>query len=228
MDIVSNLNNELNLDLKDNELFLTAFTHRSYLNEHPTYQLPSNERLEFLGDAVLQFLSSKHLFASYSSMPEGDLTNLRASIVKTQSLAEEAKKLNFGKHLLMSKGEEVTGGRDREYLLANTFESFLGALFLEKGMPECEAFLNKNLFYKLDGIIKGDAYKDFKTRFQEKVQELKKGTPTYKIIETTGLEHEKTFKVAVLVGYEEFATGEGSSKQKAEQDAAKKGLDKLK
>jgi len=228
MDIITNLNEELKLDLKNNELFLTAFTHRSYLNEHPTYQLPSNERLEFLGDAVLQFLSSKHLFTSYSSMPEGDLTNLRASIVKTQSLAEEAKKLNFGKHLLMSKGEEVTGGRDREYLLANTFESFLGALYLEKGIELCDEFLNKHLFYKLDEIIKSDVYKDFKTRFQEKVQELKKGTPTYKILETTGLEHEKVFKVAVFIGNDEFATGEGSSKQKAEQDAAKKGLDKLK
>jgi len=228
MDILTRLNEELGLNLNNNELFLTAFTHRSYLNEHPTYQLPSNERLEFLGDAVLQFLSSEHLFKSYSSMPEGDLTNLRASIVKTQSLSLEAKRLNFGKFLLMSKGEEVTGGRDREYLLANTFESFLGALYLEKGITVCEEFLKKELFYKLDGIIKGDAYKDFKTRFQEKVQELKKGTPTYKILETTGLEHEKTFKVAVLIGNEEFTTGEGSSKQKAEQDAAKKGLDKLK
>lgn len=228
MDILGKLNQELNLDLKNNELFLTAFTHRSYLNEHPTYQLPSNERLEFLGDAVLQFLSSEHLFQKYSTMPEGDLTNLRASIVKTQSLSEEAKKLNFGKYLLMSKGEEVTGGRDREYLLANTFESFLGALYLEKGVKVCEEFLDKNLFYKLELIIKEDAFKDFKTRFQEKVQELKKGTPTYKIIETTGLEHEKVFKVAVLVGNEEFAMGEGSSKQRAEQDAAKKGLDKLK
>jgi len=228
MDILGKLNQELNLGLKNNELFLTAFTHRSYLNEHPTYQLPSNERLEFLGDAVLQFLSSEHLFQKYSNMPEGDLTNLRASIVKTQSLSEEAKKLNFGKYLLMSKGEEVTGGRDREYLLANTFESFLGALYLEKGVKVCEEFLDKNLFYKLELIIKEDAFKDFKTRFQEKIQELKKGTPTYKIIETTGLEHEKVFKVAVLVGNEEFALGEGSSKQRAEQDAAKKGLDKLK
>lgn len=228
MDIITKLNEELKLGLENNELFLTAFTHRSYLNEHPTYQLPSNERLEFLGDAVLQFLSSEHLFKSYSSMPEGDLTNLRASIVKTQSLASEAKKLNFGQFLLMSKGEEVTGGRDREYLLANTFESFLGALYLEKGIKECEKFLSTNLFYKLESIIKQDAYKDFKTRFQEKVQELKKGTPTYKILETTGLEHEKTFKVAVFIGNEEFATGEGASKQKAEQDAAKKGLDKLK
>lgn len=228
MEILTRLNEELGLNLNNNELFLTAFTHRSYLNEHPTYQLPSNERLEFLGDAVLQFLSSEHLFKSYSSMPEGDLTNLRASIVKTQSLSLEAKRLNFGKFLLMSKGEEVTGGRDREYLLANTFESFLGALYLEKGIVVCEEFLKKELFYKLEGIIKEDAYKDFKTRFQEKVQELKKGTPTYKVLETTGLEHEKIFKVAVFIGNEEFTTGEGPSKQKAEQEAAKKGLDKLK
>lgn len=228
MEIVNKLNEELNLDISNNDLFLTAFTHRSYLNEHPSYSLPSNERLEFLGDAVLQFLSSKHLFNSYTSLPEGDMTNLRSSIVKTQSLAEESKRLNFGKHLLMSKGEEVTGGREREYLLANTFESFLGALYLEKGLEECQKFLEKNLFYKLESIVEQNAYKDYKTKFQEKVQELKKGTPTYKIIKTTGLEHEKTFTVVVLVGNEEFATGEGPSKQKAEQDAAKKGLDKLK
>lgn len=226
--ILDALNQELNYQLVEKDLFETAFTHRSYLNEHPGYKLPSNERLEFLGDAVLQFLSSKHLFNSYSSMPEGDLTNLRASIVKTQSLAAESKRLNFGKLLLMSKGEEVTGGREREYLLANTFESFLGALYLEKGTETCEKFLQENLFYKLNEIITEDKYKDPKTKFQEKIQELKKTTPTYKIIETYGLEHEKIFKVAALIGGEEFSVGEGASKQKAEQDAAKKGLDKLK
>ena len=227
MEILNKLNSQLDLNLTNNDLFLTAFTHRSYLNEHLDYKLSSNERLEFLGDAVLQFLSSKHLYTTYTSMPEGDLTNLRASIVKTQSLALESKKLNFGSFLLMSKGEEVTGGRDREYLLANCFESFLGALYIEKGIEECEKFLTKNLFYKLEEIITEDKYKDAKTKFQEKVQEIKKTTPTYKVIETSGLEHEKVFKVAVFIGDEEFAVGEGASKQKAEQDAAKKGLDKL-
>lgn len=228
MQLLENLNKELELNLENEQLFQTAFTHRSYLNEHPKYTNPSNERLEFLGDAVLQFLSSKHLYSRFTELPEGDLTNLRASIVKTTSLAEEAKKLNFGYHLLLSKGEESTGGRDREYLLANTFEAFLGALYLEKGIDSCEQFLTKNLFYKLEESINSQNFKDPKTRFQEKIQEIYKSTPAYKIADSWGSEHEKTFKVVAFVDGEIFSEGEGSSKQKAEQDAAMKGLDKLK
>ena len=228
MTFVSKLNEELNYSLSDNDLFQTAFTHRSYLNEHPKYELPSNERLEFLGDAVLQFLSSKYLYQKFSQLPEGDLTNLRASIVKTSSLAEEARKLGFGKYLLLSKGEEATGGRDREYLLANTFESFLGALYLEKGVEACSDFLNQNLFYKVEETIEKNTYKDSKTKFQEKIQEIKKSTPSYKILDSWGSEHEKSFKVGAFVNGELFSEGTGSSKQKAEQDAATKGLDKLK
>ena len=228
MQLLENLNQELNFDLKNEELFQTAFTHRSYLNEHPGYTLPSNERLEFLGDAVLQFLSSNYLYNKFTQLPEGDLTNLRASVVKTTSLAEEARKLGCGKHLLLSKGEEATGGREREYLLANTFESFLGALYMEKGIEACEKFLQDNLFYKVEENVEKNTYKDSKTKFQEKVQELKKTTPTYKILESWGSEHEKNFKVGVYIGGELFSEGIGSSKQKAVQDAATKGLDKFK
>lgn len=228
MNLKEEINQELNLDFQNEDLLQTAFTHRSYLNEHPKYPNPSNERLEFLGDAVLQFLSSKHLYDKFTNLPEGDLTNLRASIVKTTSLAEEAKRLNFGKFLLLSKGEESTGGRDREYLLANAFEAFLGALFIEFGIEKCDEFLNKNLFYKLEESISSQNYKDAKTKFQEKIQELKKTTPNYKIIDSWGSEHEKMFKVGAYIGQELFSEGEGSSKQKAEQDAASKGLDKLK
>jgi ribonuclease-3 len=228
MNILEKLNSELSLNLSNLELFETAFTHRSYLNEHPKYPNPSNERLEFLGDAVLQFLSSRHLYSKFTTLPEGDLTNLRASIVKTTSLAEEAKKLNFGNYLLLSKGEEVTGGREREYLLANAFEAFLGALYLELGVEACELFLNKNLFYKLEESVSSQNYKDAKTKFQEKIQELRKTTPNYKIIDSWGSEHEKIFKVGAYIGPELFSEGEGTSKQKAEQDAASKGLDKLK
>jgi ribonuclease-3 len=227
MSLIEIIKNDLGIEFVNEELLKTAFTHRSYLNEHPDYLNPSNERLEFLGDAVLQFLSSRHLYLKFSDLPEGDLTNLRASIVKTTSLSQEAKKLNFGQHLLLSKGEESTGGRDREYLLANTFESFLGALFLEKGMNACEDFLDKNLFYKLQESISSQNFKDPKTLFQEKAQELKKTTPNYKIIDSWGSEHEKKFKVGVYIGSELIAEGEGGSKQKAEQEAASKGLDKL-
>jgi ribonuclease-3 len=227
MSLIETIKNDLGIEFVNEELLKTAFTHRSYLNEHPDYLNPSNERLEFLGDAVLQFLSSRHLYLKFSDLPEGDLTNLRASIVKTTSLSQEAKKLNFGQHLLLSKGEESTGGRDREYLLANTFESFLGALFLEKGMDACEDFLDKNLFYKLQESISSQNFKDPKTLFQEKAQELKKTTPNYKILDSWGSEHEKKFKVGVYIGSELIAEGEGGSKQKAEQEAASKGLDKL-
>lgn len=228
MNLIEQLNQELSLDISNEELFQTAFTHRSYLNEHPKYPNPSNERLEFLGDAVLQFLSSRHLYNKFTTLPEGDLTNLRASIVKTTSLSEEAKKLNFGNYLLLSKGEESTGGRDREYLLANAFEAFLGALYIEKGIESCEEFLSKNLFYKLEESISSQNFKDAKTKFQEKIQETRKTTPTYKIMDSWGSEHEKMFKVGVYIGSELFSEGEGASKQKAEQDAASKGLDKLK
>jgi len=228
MQLLENLNQELNFELTNEVLFQTAFTHRSYLNEHPKYELPSNERLEFLGDAVLQFLSSRFLYEKFTELPEGDLTNLRASIVKTASLAQEAKKIGFGKYLLLSKGEETTGGREREYLLANTFEAFLGALYLEKGIDVCNLFLEKNLFYKVEETIEKNTYKDPKTKFQEKIQEIKKTTPNYKILESWGSEHEKSFKVGAFVNGELFSEGLGSSKQKAEQDAAAKGLDKLK
>lgn len=228
MQLLENLNQELNFELTNDVLFQTAFTHRSYLNEHPKYELPSNERLEFLGDAVLQFLSSKFLYEKFTELPEGDLTNLRASIVKTSSLAQEARKIEFGKYLLLSKGEETTGGREREYLLANTFEAFLGALYLEKGIDVCNLFLEKNLFYKVEETIEKNTYKDPKTKFQEKIQEIKKTTPNYKILESWGSEHEKSFKVGAFVNGELFSEGLGSSKQKAEQDAAAKGLDKLK
>ena len=228
MQLLENLNQELNFELTNEVLFQTAFTHRSYLNEHPKYELPSNERLEFLGDAVLQFLSSRFLYEKFSELPEGDLTNLRASIVKTSSLAQEARKIGFGKYLLLSKGEETTGGREREYLLANTFEAFLGALYLEKGIDVCNLFLEKNLFYKVEETIEKNTYKDPKTKFQEKIQEIKKTTPNYKILESWGSEHEKSFKVGAFVNGELFSEGLGSSKQKAEQDAAAKGLDKLK
>jgi ribonuclease-3 len=215
-------------EIKNKELFKTAFTHRSYLNEHPKYENPSNERLEFLGDAVLQLLSSEYLFSNYPESPEGDLTNYRAAIVCTPSLAEESKRLGYGEFLLLSHGEEQTGGRTREYILANTFEAVLGALFIEKGLDFCRDFVTKELFYKVEGIIEQDKYKDAKSKFQEMSQEKFGATPNYEVLESWGLDHEKTFKVGVFINKEKFGEGEGRSKQKAEQAAAVDALDKLK
>ena len=146
----------LGIKLKDETLFKTAFTHRSYLNEHPKYETPSNERLEFLGDAVLQLLSSEYLFKNYPDYPEGDLTNFRSSVVCTSSIGKEAKRLGYGELLLLSNGEESTGGREREYILANTFEAVLGALFLEKGLAQCRKFVERELMHKIEDVIKND------------------------------------------------------------------------
>jgi ribonuclease-3 len=217
----------LNTSLKNEELFKTAFTHRSYLNEHTTYPNPSNERLEFLGDAVLQLLSSNFLYDKYPKCPEGDLTNFRSSIVCTPSLALEAKKLSYGDSLLLSNGEEATGGREREYILANTFEAVLGALYLEKGLEFCKEFLITNLFYKIDDVVENQAYKDAKSKFQEKAQEKFGITPEYKVIEAWGPDHDKTFKVGAFLGNKQWGIGDGRSKQRAEQQAAETALEAI-
>jgi ribonuclease-3 len=214
----------LKTSLKNEELFKTAFTHRSYLNEHNNHSNPSNERLEFLGDAVLQLLSSNFLYDKYPESPEGDLTNFRSSIVCTPSLATEARKLSYGDSLLLSNGEETTGGRDREYILANTFEAVLGALYLEKGLKFCKDFLLNNLFYKIDDVVKNQEYKDAKSKFQENAQEKFGITPEYKVIESWGPDHDKTFKVGAFLGNKQWGLGEGRSKQRAEQQAAESAL----
>lgn len=217
----------LDVDLQNETLFKTAFTHRSYLNEHPTYPNPSNERLEFLGDAVLQLLSSEYLYKKYENSPEGDLTNYRSAVVCTKSLAEEAHRLGYGGLLLLSKGEESTGGREREYILANTFESVLGALFLEMGLETCRSFISKELLYKMDEVIENEDYKDAKSNFQERAQDKFGITPCYKVIRSWGPDHDKTFKVGAFLGEEEWGRGEGSSKQRAEQAAATDALDRI-
>ncbi|EKE00379.1 MAG: Ribonuclease III [uncultured bacterium] len=217
----------LKTTLTDNQLFTTAFTHRSFLNEHLDYTNSSNERLEFLGDAVLQLLSSEFLYKKFPNHPEGDLTNFRAATVCTGSLAKEAKRLEYGRLLLLSNGEEATGGRQREYILANTFEAVLGALFIEKGIDFCREFLERELLYKVEEIVKSEGYKDSKSKFQETAQEKFGVTPSYEVLDSWGADHDKTFKVGVYVDKKLMGEGEGRSKQKAEQAAAENALDKL-
>lgn len=216
----------LGIQIDNDSLFETAFTHRSYLNEHTNYKNPSNERLEFLGDAVLQLLSSEFLYKNYKE-PEGVLTNYRSAIVNTQSLAAEAARLNYGSFLYLSKGEEASGGREREYILANTFEAVLGALYLDKGIDKCRELVEKELMYKMNDIIEEQAYKDSKSMFQEKAQEKTGITPNYRVMSSWGPDHEKVFKVGVYLNDDLYGVGEGGSKQKAEQEAALKALDKL-
>lgn len=217
----------LNTKITNERLFETALTHRSYLNEHHNSDLTSNERLEFLGDAVLQLLSSEFLYSKFPQAPEGELTNYRSALVCTPSLANESKRLGYGRFLLLSKGEEATGGREREYILANTFESVLGALYTQNGLDFCRQFVQRELLYKTDDIVREEKYKDAKSKFQELAQEKLNFTPEYALVDSWGLDHDKTFKIEVKVGGKSYGEGVGKSKQRAEMEAATKGLEKL-
>lgn len=207
-------------------LLESAFVHRSYLNEQEEIK-ESNERLEFLGDAVLEFVTSEHLYQTHPKEPEGRLTAYRSALVKTETLAEAAKKLEFGQRLKLSRGEEESGGRESKYLLANTFEAYLGALYLERGIESCRSFLKENLLPKLKEIVETGAYKDEKSLLQEIAQEKLDFTPVYKVLEEHGPDHDKIFRVGVCIEDRQEGVGEGSSKQRAEVEAAKDALERL-
>lgn len=217
------------IGIKVNNLafYKEAFIHRSYVNENTGEGLQNNERLEFLGDAVLELVVSDFLFQKFPAFQEGELTSFRAALVKTESLAIEAHRLKLYDYLFLSKGEENTGGRFRQYILANTFESLLGAIFidnLENGLELCRAFVIKELCHKIDKIIESRDDIDAKTRLQELSQEQVKLTPTYNLVAATGPDHNKTFEMAALIGKFEFGKGKGRSKQDAEQMAAVEAL----
>lgn len=216
------------LEVKFNnlELLKKAFFHRSYLNE-VKLNIESNERLEFLGDSVLSLIISKHLYILRNNDTEGELTNLRAHIVKTTSLAEAAKRLDLGKYLRLSKGEELSGGRGNPQLLANTFEALLGAIFLDKGLESTKKVLDKTLLPLFEKELKIGPPKDAKSNLQETVQQKFKESPHYKILKTLGPDHAKRFTVAVYIGNKEYGKGEGGSKQVAEEEAAREALGNL-
>jgi ribonuclease-3 len=219
------LEKNLGLEFKNRDLLIEAFCHRSYLNEHPDFYLPHNERLEFLGDAVLELIVTEYLYKKYPEKNEGELTNWRAALVNAKILGELAKDLGFNDFLLLSKGEEKETGKARLYILANTFEALIGAIYLDQGYEVAKNFVEKNLIEKkLPEIIEKGLFKDPKTRFQEEAQERVKITPTYKVLEEWGPDHAKHFVVGVFLGNELIAKGEGSSKQEAEEEAAKNAL----
>lgn len=222
----SNLLNLLNLKFHNPKLLEQAFLHRSYLNEVKT-DMASNERLEFLGDSVLSLIISYFLFTLRSSDSEGDLTNLRAHIVKTQSLAEAAKKLNLGKYLRLSKGEEISGGRNNPQLLANTYEALLGSIFLDQGLEIAREIVSSTLLPLFEKEIKMGPPKDAKSSLQEVVQRKLKESPHYKILSTKGPDHAKQFTVAVYIAGKAMGHGSGNSKQIAEEQAAKEALQEL-
>lgn len=222
---LSALETKLGIKFQDQDLLLNAFVHRSYLNEKSGFKLPSNERLEFLGDAVLQLVVSDHLYKTFPTEPEGELTNYRASIVNAKTLAVVSGELGLGNFLLLSRGEEASGGRERPYLLANTFESLLGVIYLDQGLETARQFIHTNLIPYLKPIIEGDLYKDYKSKLQELSQEKLSLTPSYRVLKEEGPDHAKSFTIAVYLGDKETGVGMGNSKQVAEQEAAKKALD---
>ncbi len=211
---------------KNQKLFEQAFTHRSFLNETKE-DISSNERLEFLGDSVISFVISKYLYKNYPNFEEGTLTNLRSLLVNTKSLAEIARKLNFGQFLKLSRGEEESKGRENQSLLANCFESFVGALFLDQGIDEVIKFLKNTLIPKADEYVKIKAFKDPKSLLQEAIQARKQKSPVYKVIKEEGPSHAKVFTIGVFVNKNLLGTGKGKSKQEAEEKAAKLALERI-
>jgi len=220
----SKFEEKIGVKFKDKNLLQQAFTHRSYLNENPSLGLEQNERLEFLGDAVLELAITEYLYKKYPKKTEGEMTALRAALVNSITLSETASELNIGDLMLLSKGEAKSLGKARQYILANAFEALIGAIYLNGGYEETFDFLEKNLFGKIEEVIEKKLWIDAKSLFQEKAQELESVTPSYKVLAESGPDHEKVFTMGVFLGDKLMAEGKGASKQEAEQDAARKAL----
>jgi len=213
----------LGVKIQNADLFLSAFTHRSYLNENRGFHLPHNERLEFLGDAVLELVATEYLYKNYPH-PEGELTNFRSALVNYKMLSDIAKRLGFEKFLLMSRGEAKDTGRARQVILANCIEAVIGALYLDLGYQATTNFVAKEVLVELPKVISGGSYMDPKSKLQEIVQEKRGVTPTYSVVSETGPDHNKVFVVGAFIGDTEVGQGTGPSKQEAELAAAENSL----
>ncbi|MDH7476542.1 MAG: ribonuclease III [Microgenomates group bacterium] len=223
-----NLEKKIGITFTNKKLLENVLVHRSFLNEHKKFPLPSNEKLEFLGDSVLSLVTSIYLYKNYPTLDEGSYTDIKAAIVRTESLAETASLLGLGKFIYLSKGEEINGGRTNKNILADTFEALVAAIFIDKNFETAYRFIVKFLFgKKLDYIIKNKLYLSPKSRLQEYAQSRFKRLPEYKIIEEKGPEHKKNFFVAVYLNGRQLATGSGHSKKEAEETAAKKAIERI-
>ncbi len=217
---------KIGVTFNDVTLLRQAFTHRSYLNEHRGEFIGHNERLEFLGDAVLEIISTHYLYNKFPDKSEGDLTAFRAALVNATSCADVAIDLGMNDYLLLSRGEAKDSGRARSVLLANAFEALIGALFLDQGYDVAQEFIGAHLFPKVDEIVRKRLWQDSKSLLQEKAQERQGTTPSYAVLQETGPDHDKRFVVGVYLKDELLAQGIGNSKQEAEQDAAGTALEK--
>jgi ribonuclease III len=219
---------KIGVQFNDKGLLVKAFTHRSFLNENKGTDMEHNERLEFLGDAVLELAVTSFLYEKYPKRNEGDLTSFRAALVNTNTLSNIAVELGFNEFLLLSKGEAKDTGRARQYILANSFEAVVGAVYLDLGYQAAYSFISRNIFPLIDEIVSDGTWIDSKSMFQEKAQEKFGVTPVYETIQEEGPDHDKVFTVAVMINKRIEAKGKGSSKQDAEQIAAHEALKKNK
>ncbi len=221
------LQKKIGINFNNPDLLKNAFIHRSYLNEHKNFKGLSNERLEFLGDSVLSIVVSKHLYQELPTSPEGELTQFRAALVRTETLANLGKELELGKYLFLSKGEEDTGGRTNTSILANTFESLVGSIYLDQEIEIAEKFINKTILSNWKKLLKNAVY-DSKSKLQEVLQRLYHQSPNYSLISTWGPDHAKSFEMGVYLGSKLLGSGKGKNKQEAAQNAASDALKKVK
>jgi len=213
------------IEFTNKDLLKQAFIHRSYINEFAGSGLSHNERLEFLGDAVLELVVTDYLFEHFPKKPEGELTAYRASLVNTIAISDTAREHGFDEFLMLSKGEARDTGKARSYILANTYESFIGAVYLDQGYDAAQKFVAHTLIPKLENIIQHGLWRDAKSYVQEKSQEVESVTPSYKVLNEVGPDHDKVFTVGIYFGKDLIAEGKGSSKQEAETDAARNALE---
>lgn len=225
--LLNYLKKQYHIKISNRELYDRAFIHRSYVNEDPGGKIKHNERLEFLGDAVIELAVTDYIYDNYPGEGEGVLTNWRAALVRGSNLAKAADKLNLGKYLKLSKGEERSGGREKEVILAGTFEALVGAIYLDQNYEKAEEFINLEIINYLEEIIKEGRHIDTKTYLQEATQEKYEITPTYEVVSEKGPDHKKEFKISVYLDDRKIGTGTGSSKQKAQQSAAKDAIKNL-
>jgi len=222
---ISDLENSINITFKDRTLFETVFIHRSYLNEHRSLNLEHNERLEFLGDAVLELCATEYLFRTFPDKAEGEMTNWRSALVKGESLSTESKRLGMNDLLKTSRGESKNTGKARDLLLANALEALIGAIYIDQGYEAAAKFVEGEILYKLPEILKDGLYYDSKSKFQEMSQEALGITPTYELISESGPDHSKTFIMGAYLGDEKVGEGSGASKQRSQSEAAKNALE---
>ncbi|MEK7548728.1 MAG: ribonuclease III [Patescibacteria group bacterium] len=223
LDLVE-LEGRIDFRFNDRGLGEVALTHRSYLNEAPEQDGEHNERLEFLGDAVLELVVTEYLFHRYPDKQEGELTNWRSAIVRGEVLSQAGGDIDLGRFLKMSRGEEQSGGRDRQVLIANTFEAVIGAIYVDQGYGAAKKFIDQFLLPRLDEIINQNLHIDSKSHLQELTQERLGVTPNYRVVKEDGPDHDKQFTVAVFIKDQEIASGQGPSKQRAEQATAANAL----